>query len=1067
MNAVRSLVLGFCCFAAAAAIADDLIPEGAKNIATTSGAKTITYENVYTGGGTLFDGVRNRWLGKAPNPATDYYPSEKVTFTEATPVVNAYRVYRGSVSAYDDKQVRQATEWELYGSNDGSTWTLLHAQTDPVQWYDGRTAILDHFDCVFDNNTAYSAYWFRVTANGGDQYAAIDDVGLYFLVGDDVLLVEHNGFEIGNPSPAYGSVTGLKAGDPVELSMADTRVVNSATSHRYELRGFTIMDADGNVLHEGTTDELPYVYTHGEHGAKVVWNWADLHEEFVAAQTKSDLTVPENADYNEITDAMMDGSPVVYYDGNPREVYGPQKLFDNGTGTSNRWFPYGVAPYYAQYVFKQDGEAVPRMVTGLKVGGGGGGRDLYAFDFEASNDGESWTKLLSVDSETSFTSGSWTIENAETYSTFRFVVRRKTNSQLLDLRTLEFYSYRGADVLEILGKPAYGKPDPDYGFISGLAEGDRRTLAAPTDEIIVSDDEKSVCTGYTLVVDGAEPVDYAGTTCEYVHSGKGTALTWNFASTYRHRVGVKGAGSVDCAADFFAAGGTELTITATPDGDDQPFLEWRGDVPEGQSADNPVLTFTVDRPRSLTAVFAAPTYVSATGDDANDGSSWEKAVRTVSRALELCGGMGKVCFGEGEFAAKPGVLNITHGLRLTGLGPDKSVIVADNTEGNGTLLAVSHASAVVDGVCVKGAVAASGNGAGIFLSAGTVTNCWIEGCSAPGNGGGVWLNGTGLLVDSVVSNCTAENVAGGVYVTGGTFLCNRVTGCSAPSCGGACFDVDMTVADSAFRGNSATSGNGGAVGCGSTLSSLVFTNCIFEANVASSRSGIIDQCPVAVAFESCLFAGNRASGYCGIGMSFKGKIRHSRLVGNCGGNGYGGALDLRSGGRLENSLVTGTVGGDGVVSLYADGGMWGVIRNCTVVSNRCATSGALTGGGTVRNSILAENYSGSGLVLSNWTDSAENAVYCCIPGHDPSVLGEGSIAADPRFASAEKGDYTLRWNSPCVNAGSNSFVTEGEVDLAGNPRIRRFGGRAKHDIVDMGCYESPFRHTKGLQLMIR
>ena len=52
---------------------------------------------------------------------------------------------------------------------------------------------------------------------------------------------------------------------------------------------------------------------------------------------------------------------------------------------------------------------------------------------------------------------------------------------------------------------------------------------------------------------------------------------------------------------------------------------------------------------------------------------------------------------------------------------------------------------------------------------------------------------------------------------------------------------------------------------------------------------------------------------------------------------------------------------------------------------------------------------------------------------------------DPLFISAASGDFRLRPDSPCINAGSNELVV-GETDLAGNPRIS--GGT-----VDMGAFE--------------
>ena len=68
--------------------------------------------------------------------------------------------------------------------------------------------------------------------------------------------------------------------------------------------------------------------------------------------------------------------------------------------------------------------------------------------------------------------------------------------------------------------------------------------------------------------------------------------------------------------------------------------------------------------------------------------------------------------------------------------------------------------------------------------------------------------------------------------------------------------------------------------------------------------------------------------------------------------------------------------------------------------------------------------------------------HLCSPIVDP---GCGSITNNPLFVDAAAGDYRLRPDSPCVNAGANDYV-QGEKDIAGNVRI--YGSS-----VDMGAYE--------------
>lgn len=64
-----------------------------------------------------------------------------------------------------------------------------------------------------------------------------------------------------------------------------------------------------------------------------------------------------------------------------------------------------------------------------------------------------------------------------------------------------------------------------------------------------------------------------------------------------------------------------------------------------------------------------------------------------------------------------------------------------------------------------------------------------------------------------------------------------------------------------------------------------------------------------------------------------------------------------------------------------------------------------------------------------------------------NMINEGTDASAtyPRFLDPENGDYHLLWDSPCIDAGSNS-ATFGTTDLAGHSRVY-------NNTVDMGCYE--------------
>jgi len=133
---------------------------------------------------------------------------------------------------------------------------------------------------------------------------------------------------------------------------------------------------------------------------------------------------------------------------------------------------------------------------------------------------------------------------------------------------------------------------------------------------------------------------------------------------------------------------------------------------------------------------------------------------------------------------------------------------------------------------------------------------------------------------------------------------------------------------------------------------------------------------------------------------------------------YSGGVECNGYGKLRNCLIfrnRATNYGAGV--RLRDGG---TMENCTVVSNTSsgADAGLLSsnGGGPpsiVLNSIISLNAPQNYLHISG---NAPTFSYTCIV---PSVAGTGNITAAPLFADATSGNYRLRSDSPCVNAGLN------------------------------------------------
>ena len=288
-----------------------------------------------------------------------------------------------------------------------------------------------------------------------------------------------------------------------------------------------------------------------------------------------------------------------------------------------------------------------------------------------------------------------------------------------------------------------------------------------------------------------------------------------------------------------------------------------------------------------------------------------------------------------------------------------------------------------------------------FLTGFTLTN-------GGGNGGGV-LGGrpAGTLGQVLSNNCAVSNCVITGSINGGANNC--------------------------VLNNCVISGNTNAVDWGGGVEHCILNNCTLTNNTTSyGQGGGADNSLL----NNCLLIGNtesaNANGWGGGGAN-RSTLNNCIITGNfAAGNGGGADNSL-----LNNCIITSNS------ASYGGGAYICTLTNCTIIGNS-ATS---TGGGVDDGGIKTNIY--NCIVFYNAAPSEPNigGYFNCNYGCTTPLPtnGLGNITNDPIFVNPAAGDFHLQSNSPCINAGGNSWVRTTN-DFDGNPRI--VGGT-----VDIGAYE--------------
>jgi hypothetical protein len=196
--------------------------------------------------------------------------------------------------------------------------------------------------------------------------------------------------------------------------------------------------------------------------------------------------------------------------------------------------------------------------------------------------------------------------------------------------------------------------------------------------------------------------------------------------------------------------------------------------------------------------------------------------------------------------------------------------------------------------------------------------------------------------------------------------------------------------------------------------------------------------------NNCILTSNTVQGASSLGGggAYQATLNNCTLT--CNTSYWGGGAHLC---KLSSCLLTGNT------ALGGGGACDGMVNNCTLVGNSASLGGGGVAVAIVNNCIAYYNTCSTN--GANW-DPGTQLNWCCTT---PSPTnGIGSITNEPLFIDLAGGNLRLQSNSPCINAGSNGYLTNyicypppctwstNQFDMDGNPRC-------VSGTVDIGAYE--------------
>lgn len=320
---------------------------------------------------------------------------------------------------------------------------------------------------------------------------------------------------------------------------------------------------------------------------------------------------------------------------------------------------------------------------------------------------------------------------------------------------------------------------------------------------------------------------------------------------------------------------------------------------------------------------------------------------------------------------------------------------------------------------------------------GTVGNSSDNCCHVFYHPNGSNLTSSAILDGFTISDGNANNPLGSSYiweVCGGGIYNGPDTGTKSGT-------WSPTIRNVAFINNHANAYGGGIYNLESTPS---YNNIIVKNNSASYGGGIVNSGST-VTITNFIISDNTSSDWGGGLLSEKSPnlpqpistttLTNGVIKNNAGGT-YGGGVENYGG-----SVIT--------------------INNVTIAKNTATNGGGYDCSSatvTFNNCIIWGNTATSGEQIYNDAGTATLNYSCYDPaGVNGSITAtNNNVTSNPLFADLSTGDLRLYSNSPCADAGNDSYISE-SYDIRGtvSRKLNRTNASAV-GTVDMGAYEHLF-----------